>query len=591
MKIIYFLSFFLISNFSFSMDKDKLEIDGKYTVDWNSTYTLSTLKTKTFHPLINNKISIGYNNHASIWCVFKIQNTDLKNSVKTWLCFENNHIDSLFFYDGKKIQLLGDRTNFVSPFMKGQCFSIALKPNENKTIQVKLKKEISFFEFSYSFDNEKTLSISSSRKTSFITLFLGSILFLLIFNFILYFITKSKLILKYILYSILTILYITIISNYLKNNLFNEFIYFSELQIYTACFWFISLSYFMMDFLELKKNQPQKHKIIYYCNLLIIVSILSSLVVLYTNLLNLLQFFFYITYSAFLILFSTITLASIANYKINKKNSLYVLFAFIPHFLWGNYFVLKSFSIIKADFHEDWVIYIGLYEVLFFGYVLTKNYIETFRKNNALNLEILAEKEKSIRLISHVQIRERRNIANIIHDNLGSKIAYVLQLLQLKNIAHANTTIQELANDIREISHQILPKSLDEGALLDSLKSQIYILNKGLQDVKIELFTYDFPENINEIWIYDIYLICLEIINNAIKHGESNHITIEFYGYSKNYRFQFTDDGVGFNSQGTPKGFGLENIEKRIHNYNGIFEINSVKNEGTIIQLSIPKKK
>jgi signal transduction histidine kinase len=573
------------------MDKDKLEIDGKYTVDWNSTYTLSSLKTKKFHPFINNKISIGYNNHASIWCVFNIKNTDLKHDKKTWLCFDNNHIDSLFFYDGNKIELLGDRTNFVSPFMKGQCFSIALKPHENRTIQVKLKKEISFFEFTYSFENEKTLSSSSLRKTSFITLFLGSVLFLLIFNFIFYFITKSKLILKYILYSILTIVYITIISNYLKNNFFNEFIYFSELQIYTSCFWFISLSYFMMDFLELKKNQPQKHKIIYYCNLLIFVSILSSFVLLYTNFVNILQLFFYLTYSAFLIIFSTITLASIANYKINKKNSLYVLFAFLPHFVWGTFFVLKSFSIIDGDFQEDWVVYIGLYDVVFFGYVLTKNYIETFQKNNDLILEIITEKEKSIRLITHVQIRERRNIANIIHDNLGSKIAYVLQLLQLKNIAQANTTIQELANDIREISHQILPKSLDEGALLDSLKSQIYILNKGLQNLKIELFAYDFPENIDEIWIYDIYLICLEIINNAIKHGKSNHITIELYGYTKNYRFQFTDDGVGFNSQEIPKGFGLENIEKRIHNFNGIFEINSVENEGTIIQLSIPKKK
>ena len=573
------------------MDKDKLKIDGEYAVDWNSTYTLSSLKTKTFHPFINNKISIGYNNHASIWCVFKIKNTDLKNDVKTWLCFENNHIDSLFFYDGNRLELLGDRTNFVSPFINAQCFSIQLKPNENRTIQVKLKKEISYFEFSYSFENEKTLSSSSLRKTSLITLFLGSVLFLLIFNFILYFITKSKLILKYILYSILTILYITIISNYLKNNLFNEFIYFSELQIYTSCFWFISLSYFMMDFLELKKNQPQKHKIIYYCNLLIFVSILSSLVVLYTNTVNILQLFFYLTYSAFLIIFSTIIWASIKNYKINKRNSLYVLFAFIPHFLWGNYFVLKSFSIIKADFHEDWVIYIGLYEVLFFGYVLTKNYIETFRKNNALNLEILAEKENSIKVITQVQIRERRTIANIIHDDLGSKIAYVLQLLQLEKVALANTNIQEIATDIREISHRILPKSLDEGALLDSLKSQIYILNKGLQHLKIELFAYDFPEKINEIWIYDLYLISLEIINNAIKHGKSDHITIEFYGYSKNYRFQFTDDGVGFNVNQTPKGFGLENIEKRIHNYNGIFEINSVENEGTIIQLSIPKKK
>ena len=590
MKTIYFLSVLLVFNYSFSQEKNKLKIDAKYSVDRNSTYTLSSLKTKTFHPFINNKISIGYNNHASIWCVFKIKNTDLKKDVKTWLCFDNNHIDSLFFYNGNKVELLGDRTNFASPFMKGQCFSITLKPNENRTIQVKLKKDISFFEFSYSFENEKTLSISSLRQISFITLFLGSILFLLIFNLILYSITKNKLILKYILYSILTVLYITIISNYLKNVLFNEFIYFSELQIYTSCLWFISLSYFMMDFLELKKNQPHKYKIIYYCTILIFVSILSSFLILYLNFLKVLQLFFYLTYSAFLIIFSTIILASIANYKINKKNSIYVLMAFLPHFVWGTFFVLKSFSIIQGDFHEDWVVYIGLYDVLFFGYVLTKNYIETFQKNNALTLEILAEKENSIKVITQVQIRERRNIANIIHDNLGSKIAHILQLFKLNNTTLAETNIQELAVDIREISHQILPKSLDDGALLDSLKSQIYILNSGLPHLKIELFSYDFPDKINEIWVYDMYLIALEIINNAIKHGKSYHIIIEFYSYDDNYQFQFSDDGVGINEHITPKGFGLDNIEKRIHNYKGIFEINNVLNQGTIIQISLPKK-
>jgi hypothetical protein len=63
--------------------------------------------------------------------------------------------------------------------------------------------------------------------------------------------------------------------------------------------------------------------------------------------------------------------------------------AFLPHFVWGTFFVLKSFSIIQGDFHEDWVVYIGLYDVLFFGYVLTKNYIETFQKNNALTLNSL----------------------------------------------------------------------------------------------------------------------------------------------------------------------------------------------------------
>lgn len=590
MKTIYFLSILFIFNFPLTA-KNKLKVEAQYTVDKNSTYTLSSLKTKNLQPIVNNKISIGYNDHASIWCVFKIKNTDSKNGVKTWLCFKNNHIDSLFFYDGNKVELLGDRTNFVSPFMKGQCFSITLKPNENRTIQVKLKKEISFFEFEYSFENEKTLAINSLRQISIITLFLGSILFLLIFNSILYFITRNTLYLKYILYSILTTLYITIISNYLKNILFNDFIYFSELQIYTSCFWFIILSYFVSDLLDLKKNQLQKYKIIYYCNLLIFVAILSSLLVLYVNLFSWLQFFFYVTYSSFLVVFSTITLASIANYKINRKNSLYVLLAFLPHFLWGTVFVLKSFRIIEVDFHEDWVVYIGLYEVLFFGYVLTRNYIETFQKNNALTLEVLAEKERSIKVITNVQIRERRSIANIIHDNLGSKIAYIIHLLDLKNLSLINENLNELADDIRDISHGILPKSLDEGALLDSLKSQIYILNTGFQDVKIELFGYDFPENINEIWVYDMYLISLEIINNSIKHGKPDYITIELYSYSDSYQFQFTDDGYGFNELETPKGFGLENIEKRIRNYEGIFEINSVENQGTIIQISIPKKK
>ena len=168
MKIIYFLSFLLFLNFSFSKDKKKLEIDSKYFIDWNSTHTFSSIKTKTFLPFVNNKLSIGYNNHASIWCYFNIKNNNSKNSIKTWLCIENNHIDSLFFYDKDKVQLLGDRTNFVSPFMKGQCFSINLKPNENRIILVKLKKEISFFEFSYSFQDEKDLALSSLRQISFI---------------------------------------------------------------------------------------------------------------------------------------------------------------------------------------------------------------------------------------------------------------------------------------------------------------------------------------------------------------------------------------------------------------------------------------
>ena len=66
-------------------------------------------------------------------------------------------------------------------------------------------------------------------------------------------------------------------------------------------------------------------------------------------------------------------------------------------------------------------------------------------------------------------------------------------------------------------------------------------------------------------------------------------MTIEFYGHPDCYVFQFSDNGIGFNDKSIQKGFGLDNIEKRILFYKGVFEINSTENKGSTIQISIPK--
>jgi signal transduction histidine kinase len=592
MKIIYFLSFLWFASLAYAKkDNNSILVQSKFAIDKSSSWKKKDLITKKFVSFeINRNLNIGYNKNATVWCLFTFKNKTATYQNTTWLVFDNNHIDSLVFYDKNRIQILGDRTTFTSRFMEGQCFKITLKPYESKQIIVKLKKGISFFDFSYYLEKESTLEFNSIQKITFISIFFGAILILVSFNSVLYFITKNKLYLLYILYSVLSTLYISISTSYLKNYVFTNFLYFSELRIYLTCLWFFSLSLFITYFLDLKNNQPNKNRIIFGCNILIFTAIIATLFLLYFDLVQYIRYFFIITYISFIIIFLLLATSAIYHIRIHKKNGVYILIAFLPQFVWGTYFIMISFGLFLNTFHYDWAVFISLYEVFLFGYVLTKNYIETFQKNNALNLEILTEKENSIKVITQVQIRERRNVANIIHDNFGSKIAHVLQLFKLNNTALAHINIQELAADIREISHQILPKSLDDGALLDSLKSQIFITNKGLPHLKIELFAYDFPENINEIWVYDMYLIALELINNAVKHGKSHRITIEFYSYSDNYQFQFTDDGIGFNSSKTQKGFGLENIEKRILNYKGIFEINSVLNQGTIIQISIPKK-
>ena len=79
--VVIILSLMLQHQIQAKFDKKKLEIDSKYFIDWNSTHTFSSIKTKTFLPFVNNKLSIGYNNHASIWCYFKIKNNNSKNTT------------------------------------------------------------------------------------------------------------------------------------------------------------------------------------------------------------------------------------------------------------------------------------------------------------------------------------------------------------------------------------------------------------------------------------------------------------------------------------------------------------------------------
>jgi signal transduction histidine kinase len=266
-----------------------------------------------------------------------------------------------------------------------------------------------------------------------------------------------------------------------------------------------------------------------------------------------------------------------------------MLLTFWPHLAWGHAILLRSFKVIEASFPENLLVIVFLYESLLFGYILTNKYLNTYKENSQLVTDLLHERDKTIQVISQTQVRERRSIANLIHDNIGSQLAYIRQLIQLNQFQEVNDSMADLSDDIRMISHQILPKSLDEGALYASLHDHIVSRTRTVAVPKIEVYNHNFPEIIAAEWVYDVYLIALELINNAVKHGQANVILIEFYGYTSHYLVQITDDGQGFESDKISFGFGLENSLKRIENYHGSFELTSTRGQGTVVQIKLPR--
>lgn len=573
----------------FGHELQSLSITGKYAIDNYSTWKLEDFKQhrkKEFS--LKEDIVIGYNENKAVWCELKITNS-YSNRKKILLSLPNIHLDSITLFNNGKEYILGDRTNQISAYSSAHTFQIQLKKNEVKTIYLRVKKTISYFNFSVEIAHEETLEKTNNRNIFFISFFIGIVVILCIFNLILFTTTRNRIYFKYIIYSILTGIYILITTGVAKNLLFPEFIYFSELRIYTSSLWFIAMSYFLVDFLNMRINHPRTFKMIQIINISVLFIVSSTILLLVQNSTRYLHIFSMIGYVFFLLAIIFTFSSVFKHFKINKPNATYVLLAFAPHFTWAISIIFKAFGILDKDLKTDWIIWISIYEVFFFGFILGRNYVQTFRNHNRLIQEIVLEKEKSLQAISQAEINQRKQVANIIHDNFGSKLAHISHLLESNQMENVKKNMTELTNEIRDISHRIMPKSLDEGALKSSIQSQINIINKGNLNCNISFFEFDFPDKIKAKWVHNMYLISLEIINNALRHGNPTEINIEFYAYDEVYVFQFADNGQGFDVAKTKKGFGLTSIINRVEAARGTFEINSNSTNGTTIQIILPK--
>jgi signal transduction histidine kinase len=371
--------------------------------------------------------------------------------------------------------------------------------------------------------------------------------------------------------------------------IFPSFTLMSEARIYISTLWFVALGFFLLELLNLKKYQPFFHYLITAINSIVVLFIPLSMVFLYLNWLGAIKFVFVLSYVLFFVSLVGVLAASVLIYKRNRHNASYVVIAFLPHVVWGFSIILVAFRVIETALKLDWIIVISIYEVFVFGYLLTKDFFEAFRMNERLAEDIVRERQTSLVAIETTQIRERRELANYIHDKLGSRLAHISHLVAMNNSALLRENIAELSEEIRVISHRILPKSLDEGALYDSIHAHIINLNNGLRNTQITIENYDFPKIINKDWVYTIYLITLELLTNATKHGKPSLISLEFFGYDEELVIQISDNGSGFNTQEVPKGFGLTSAHSRVKEIGGLLELSSASGEGTIVQITLPR--
>jgi signal transduction histidine kinase len=82
----------------------------------------------------------------------------------------------------------------------------------------------------------------------------------------------------------------------------------------------------------------------------------------------------------------------------------------------------------------------------------------------------------------------------------------------------------------------------------------------------------------------NLYRTIQEAVNNSIKYANASVISINAKQEANRTKITIQDNGLGFDQATIEKGNGLQNMQKRIEEIGGIFELQSTNN-GTKIEV------
>lgn len=206
-------------------------------------------------------------------------------------------------------------------------------------------------------------------------------------------------------------------------------------------------------------------------------------------------------------------------------------------------------------------------------------------------------KEQELELIKASisgQDKERQRISQELHDSIGGNLAAIkLQVNHLSpsnfsNIQNISNQLDETYQQVRNLSHTLLPKKFSQNKFLEVLESYLSNISEASK-IKISYIPYPKKE-INELHEniqIEIFKIIQELLTNTIKHAKASEIEIQLNYIENTLNLLFEDNGIGFETENISRGIGFINMENRINKLNGTFAIDSKLKRGTIFNIEI----
>lgn len=258
----------------------------------------------------------------------------------------------------------------------------------------------------------------------------------------------------------------------------------------------------------------------------------------------------------------------------------------------------QQFEITKRNY---WIAAICALIVL--GGLLSYSY---YRRNKLkqeakLQTELIKQQELATKAIIEAEEKERKRIAGDLHDGVGQMMSAAKMNLsaiesnlvftseeQKNNFVKVVRMIDESCQEVRTVSHNMMPNVLLKAGLAAAIREFVDKINKQLLD--ITLYTEGLDQRVDANTEIILYRVIQECVNNVIKHANASTLDISIIKDDDGISTTIEDNGKGFDTGNANafEGIGLKNIRSRVEYLKGTVEWSSAAGKGTVVAIHVP---
>lgn len=206
-------------------------------------------------------------------------------------------------------------------------------------------------------------------------------------------------------------------------------------------------------------------------------------------------------------------------------------------------------------------------------------------------------REQLLRSESDNRLREDRlRISRDLHDHLGAELTLIGEALG-QQAQQSPTPVQQAAlEEIRQDTRKVMSELREtiwairaEEDTIPGLAVRLRGYASRLSDT-CTLHLFWSPEladsRLRSSYLLHLFRIAQESINNAIRHGQANEISLRFTQQPA-LTMEITDNGSGFDPESASTGYGLPNMQERAKEMGATLQLTSSA-DGTSIKVIMP---